>query len=98
MSLEPLAGVFVSMARSEKTIIHQSPQVAVARTEPGSKSFDTNRCLVAKLKLPHGVRNSAFASVKSLDVATKLAVEIKTDLSGRDAVHLSVVVYADVSD
>ena len=31
-------------------------------------------------------------------MTTKCAVEIKTDLSGRDGVYLSVVIYANVSN
>lgn len=98
MSLEPFAGVLVSMAWSVKTILGQGLQVTVARTEPGSKNPEIHRRIIAELKLPHSVRNSTYAFVKSLDVTTKGAVEIKTNFSGRDGVHLSVVIDAYVSN
>ena len=86
------------MTRSVKTIIDQGPYAGVARTEPGSKSFEVYGCIVAELKSPHSVRNVTFASVESLDTTTKYTVEIKTDLSSRDGVHLRVVVSANVSN
>lgn len=98
MSLEPLACVLVSMARSVKTILDQGLQVTIARTEPGSECLDIHRRLIAELILPHSVRNSTFALVESFDVTTKSAVEIETDLSGRDCVHLSVIIDADISN
>ena len=98
MSLEPFAGVFVSLARSIETILDYCLQVTVARTEPGSKNLDIHRRIIAELELPHSVRDPTFALVESLDVTTKRAVEIKTDLSGRDGVHLGVVIDTNVSN
>lgn len=98
MSLEPFAGVLISMARSVKTILDQGLQVTVARMEPGSKSLEIHRCIIVELKLPHSVRNATFAFVESLDVTTKGIVEIQTDLSNRDGVDLRVVIDANVSN
>ena len=96
--MEPFAGVLISMTRSVKTIFDQGLYAEVARTESGSKSLEVHGCIVAELKSPHRVRNMAFAFVESLDTTTKYTVEIKTDLSGRDGVHLRVVISANVSN
>lgn len=98
MPLEPFAGVLVSVARCVKSVLDQSPQVTVSRPEPGSKCFDIDGCIVTKLDLPHSIGDSTFAFVESLNVAAIYAVKIKTHLSGRDGVQLSVVMYADVSN
>lgn len=86
------------MARCMKTVLDQDLQVVVTRTEPRAKSLNFHGCVIAELKLPHGVRNPAFALVESLNDTTKCAVEIKTDLSDRDGVHLNVVVDANISN
>lgn len=98
MSLEPFTGVLISMTRSVKTVIDQGLYAGVARTEPGSKRLEVYGCIVAELKSPHSVRNVTFAFVESLDTTTKHTVEIKTDLSSRDSVHMRVVISADVSN
>ena len=98
MPLEPFAGVLVSVARCVESVLDQSPQITVSRSEPGSECFDIDRCIVTKLNLPHSIGDSTFKFVKSLDMAAICAVEIKTHLSGRDGVQLSVVMYADFSD
>ena len=53
---------------------------------------------MSELMLPHSVRDTTFAFVESLDMATKRAVEIKTDLPGRDGVDLCIVIDTDFSD
>ena len=98
MSLEPFAGILISMARSVKPVLDQSLEVTIARTEPGSQSLEIHRRLVAKLNLPHSIRYLTFAFVESLNLTTKRAVEIKTDLSSRNGIHLSIVINANVSN
>ena len=98
MPLKPLAGVLVSMARSVRAVFDQGLQITVARTQPGSKNLDIYGRIIAELDLPHSIRDLTFAFVESLDVTTKCAVEVKTDLSSRDGVHLSVVMYAHFSN
>ena len=86
------------MAWCVKSVLDQSPQVTVSRSEPGSECLDIDRCIITKLILPHSIRDSTFTFVESLDVAAICAVEIKTHLSGRDGIQLSVIMYADVSN
>ena len=98
MSLEPFAGILIAMARSVKAILDQGLQVTIARTEPRSQSLDIHRRIAAKLNLPHSIRDLTFAFVESLDLTTKRAVEINTNLSRRGGIHLSIVIDANVSD
>ena len=98
MPLEPFAGVLVSVAWCVKSVLDKSPQITVSRPEPGSKCFDIDRRIITKLNLPHSIGDSSFTFVEGFDVAAICAVEIKTHLSGRDGIQLSVVMYADVSN
>ena len=86
------------MARCVKAILDQCLQIVVARTKPSSKCLDVHRNIISELILPHGVRDTTFALVESLDKATKCAIEIEIDLSGGDGVDLSIVIDTDVSD
>ena len=98
MPLEPFAGILVSVPWSMRPVLDQGLQISVARSEPGSKGFHIDRYIITELNLPHSIGDVTFAVVESLDMTTKYTVKIKTDLSLRDGVHLSIVVYADVSN
>ena len=98
MSLEPLAGVLVSMARCVRAVLDQGLQITVTRSKPSSESFDIHGRIIAKLNLPHNIRNPTFAFVESLDVTAKFTVEIKTDLSSRNGIYLHVIIDANVSN
>ena len=98
MSLEPLAGVLVSMARGVRAVLDQGLQIMVMRSKPSAESLDIHGRIIAELNLPHSIRNPTFAFVESLDMTTKFTVEIKTDLSGGDGIYLGVIMYANISN
>lgn len=66
--------------------------------KPGSKGRNWHGLILAKLMLPDRICDVLLSGVESVDLATEEAHEVQTSLARQHAVHLGMVVDADISD
>ena len=98
MSLEPFAGIFVSVFGREHAVLMELLQDAVPRTEPRAYGCNVQCLMLAKLMFPHLVRDKLPVRIEMFNLGAEEADKVDVGFARQHTARLGIVIHTDLSD